>query len=100
MQHAGLYFIGHKVPLLNSAAATAWRIDAPAAWVTVERAGAVFTVKNDPRIAGLLKPCPARYSVEFNVIAGVYPGAALGAATRIFGAHTFNGHLVPLYQKM
>jgi hypothetical protein len=86
--------------VLDSAAAAAWCIDAPAARVPVERAGAVFTVKDNAGIAGLFQPRAARYSIEFNIIAGVYSGAALGATARVFCAHAFNSHLVPLYQKM
>jgi hypothetical protein len=56
----------------------------------VENGGAMLTVENNARIAWLFKPCPARYRVKFNIIAGVYPGAALGAAARIFSAHAFN----------
>jgi hypothetical protein len=98
VQHAGLYLICHTVPL-NSAASAAWRVNAPAARVSIERAGAVFTVENNPRVAGFLKPCPARNSVEFNIIAGVYSGAGPAAMAGIFCAHAFN-HLLPLYQKM
>jgi hypothetical protein len=97
-----VYFVGrtanshgfHSFPFSNSATSAAWRIDAPAARVSVERAGAVFTVKNNAGIARLFQPCAARYSIEFNIIAGVYPGAALGAPARIFCAHAFNCHLV------
>jgi hypothetical protein len=85
---------------LNSAAATTWRIDTPAAWVPVEYGRTVFTVENDPRVAGFLEPCPARYSVEFNIVAGVYSGAGPAAIAGEFCAHAFNCHLVPLYQKM
>ena len=53
VQHAGLYFIGHMVPL-NSAAATTWRVNTPAAWVPVKYGRTVLTVENDPRIARLL----------------------------------------------
>jgi hypothetical protein len=60
--------------------------------------GAMLTVENNAGVAGFLEPCPARYSIKFNIIAGVYPGARLGAAARIFCAHAFNGHLWPLYQ--
>jgi hypothetical protein len=99
MQHAGLYLIGHIGPL-NSATPTAWRIDAPAARVPVEYAGAVFTVENDAGIARLFQPCAARYSVKFNIIARVYSGAGPAAMAGEFCAHAFNGHLVPFYQKM
>jgi hypothetical protein len=85
---------------LNSATSAAWRIDAPAARVPVEYAGAVFTVENYPRVTGFLQPCPARYRVEFNIIARVYSGAGPAAMARIFSAHAFNCHLWPLYQKM
>jgi len=64
----------------------------------VEHAGAVFTVENDAGIARLFQPCPARYRVEFNIIAGVYPGAGPAAMAGIFCAHAFNGHLWPIYQ--
>jgi hypothetical protein len=66
----------------------------------VEYAGAVFTVENNARIAWLFQPCPARYRVEFNIVARVYPGAGPAAIAGEFCAHAFNGHLVPLYQKM
>jgi hypothetical protein len=85
--------------VLDSAAATAWRIDAAPLWVSVKYGRTVLTVKNDPRIAWLFQPCPARYRVEFNIVAGVYPGARAAAIAREFCAHAFN-HLVPLYQKM
>jgi hypothetical protein len=85
--------------VLDSATSTAWRIDAPAARVPVEGFWPVFTVENDPRIARLFQPCPARYSVKFNIIAGVYSGAGPAAIAGKFCAHAFN-HLVPLYQKM
>jgi hypothetical protein len=83
----------HLFPLLNSAAATTWRINAPAARVTVENAGAVFTVENNAGIAGFLQPCPARYRVEFNIIARVYSGAGPAAIAGKFCAHAFNGHI-------
>ena len=89
MREAGLYFIAHLVPL-NSAAATAWRIDAPAARVSVKYGRTVLTVKNDPRVAGFLKPCPARYRVEFNIVAGVYPGAGPAAIAGEFCSHAFD----------
>ena len=92
VHHSGLNFIGHTVPL-NSATAAAWRVDAPAAWVPVERAGAVFTVENDAGIARLFQPCAARYRVEFNIIARVYSGAAPAAMAGKFSAHAFNGHI-------
>jgi hypothetical protein len=66
----------------------------------VEYGGAVFTVENNARIAWLFQPCAARYRIKFNIIARVYPGAALGASAGVFCAHAFNCHLVPLYQKM
>ena len=81
---------------LNSAATTARRVDAPAARVTVERRRAIVTVKNNARIAGLFQPGPARDSVKFNIVAGVYPSAAAATVARVFGAHAFNGHFVPL----
>jgi hypothetical protein len=56
----------------------------------------MFTVKDYAGIAGFLKPRAARYRVKFNIIAGVYPGAALGATARVFGAHAFNCHFVIL----
>jgi hypothetical protein len=65
----------------------------------VKYGGTVFTVKDNARVAGFLEPCAARYCVEFNIIAGVYPGAAPATVAGVFGAHAFNGHLVP-YQKM
>ena len=37
-----------------------------------------------------------RYGVEFDIIARVYPGARARAGARVFGAHGFNGHCVPL----
>jgi hypothetical protein len=66
----------------------------------VKNGRAIVTVKNDARVARFLKPRAARYRVEFNIIAGVYPGAALGAPAGIFCAHALNCHLWPLYQKM
>jgi hypothetical protein len=89
----------HNFPL-NSAATTARRVNAPAARVSVKYRRPVFTVKNNPRVSGFLKPGPARYRVEFNIVTGIYPGAALGAPARIFCAHALNCHLVTLYQKM
>jgi hypothetical protein len=83
----------HNFPL-NSAAATAWRIDAPAARVPVKYGRTVLTVENNAGIAWLFQPCPARYSVEFNIIAGVYSGAGPAAIAGEFCAHAFN-HLVP-----
>lgn len=80
--------------MLDSAAAATWRIFAAPARVPIERAGAVFTVENNAGIAWLFQPCPARYSVEFNVIAGVYPGARAAAITGEFCAHAFD-HLAP-----
>ncbi len=94
MQHAGLYFIGHIGPL-NSATSAAWRIDAPAARVSVEYAGAVFTVENNAGIAGFFQPCAPRYRVEFNIIARVYSGAGPAAITGKFCAHAFNCHKQP-----
>jgi hypothetical protein len=66
----------------------------------VEYGGAVFTVENNARIPWLFQPCATRYSVEFNIIAGVYPGTGPAAMAGIFCAHALNCHLVPLYQKM
>jgi hypothetical protein len=66
----------------------------------VEYAGAGFTVENDAGISRLFQPCPARDSVEFNIIARVYSGTGPAAMAGKFCAHAFNGHLVPLYQKM
>ena len=80
---------------LNSAAATTWRIDAPAAWVTVERIRSGFTVKRDAVAIGLQHGF-VRYGVEFNIIARVDPGAGPAAIAGVFGAHCFNGHCVPL----
>jgi len=88
VQHAGLYFIGHIGPL-NSAAAAAWRINAPAARVPVEYAGAMLAVENDAGIAGLFQPCAARYSVKFNIVARVYSGAGPAAMAGKFCAHAF-----------
>jgi len=72
--------------LSNSAAATAWRIDAPAARVPVERTA---VIKNNAGVAGFLKPCPARYRIEFNIIARVYSGAGPAAMAGEFCAHAF-----------
>jgi hypothetical protein len=55
----------------------------------------MLTVENNAGVPWLFQPCPARYRVEFNIIAGVYPGARLGATARIFCAHAFN-HFVTL----
>ncbi len=81
--------------MLDSATATARRVDTPAARVTVKNGRAIVTVENNARVAGFLEPCPARDSVEFNIVAGVYPGAGPATVARVFGAHAFN-HLVPL----
>jgi len=78
---------------LNSATPTAWRIDAPAARVTVENGGAMLTVENNAGIAGFFQPCAARDSVKFNIIARVYPGAGPAAIAGEFCAHAFNGHI-------
>jgi hypothetical protein len=86
----------HNFPLLNSATSAAWRIDAPAAWVSVERTGAVLTVKNNAGIARLFQPCAARYSVKFNIIARVNSGAGPATVAGEFCAHAFNCHFVPL----
>jgi hypothetical protein len=85
----------HNFPLLNSATSAAWRVKTPAARVTYEMAGAVFAVKNNAGIAGLFQPCPARYSVKFNIIAGVYSGAAPAAMAGVFCAHALNCHISP-----
>ena len=76
--------------MLDSATATARRVDTPAARVTVERARAVFTVEDNARIAGFLEPCSARDSVKFDIVAGVYSGAGPAAMAGIFCAHAFN----------
>ena len=89
VQHAGLYLICHTVPL-NSATPTTWRVKAPAARVPVENLRAGFTVENDAGVAGFLKPCPARYRVEFNIIARVYSGAGPAAIAGEFCSHAFN----------
>jgi hypothetical protein len=88
----------HSVPfcILNSAAAAARRVYAPAAWVPVKYSRAVFTVENNPRVPWLFKPGAARYRVKFNIIARVYPGAGPAAVARIFCAHAFNCHFVTL----
>jgi hypothetical protein len=62
----------------------------------VKYSRAVFTVENNPRVAGFLKPGAARYRVEFNIVAGVYPGAGPAAVARVFCAHAFNCHFVTL----
>jgi hypothetical protein len=85
--------------VLDSATSAAWRVDAPAARVSIEGFWPVIAVKNDAGIARLFKPCAARYGIEFNIIAGVYPSAGPAAMAGVFGSHAFN-HLVPLYQKM
>lgn len=36
---------------------------------------------------------PARYGVEFDIIARVYSGTRARAGARVFGAHNFNGHI-------
>jgi hypothetical protein len=84
----------HNFPLLNSATSAAWCVKAPAAWVSVKYGRTGFTVKNNPRVAGFLKPCPARDSVKFNIIPGVYPGAGPAAIAGKFCAHAFD-HLAP-----
>ena len=83
-------------PLLNSATAATRRVYAPAAWVAVKYGRAMFTVENNAGVAWFLKPGAARYRVEFNIIARVYFGAALGATARVFCAHAFNCHFVAL----
>jgi hypothetical protein len=50
----------------------------------------VLTVENNAGVAWLFQPCAARYRIEFNIIAGVYPGAALAAVAGVFGAHALN----------
>jgi hypothetical protein len=59
----------------------------------VKYSGAMLTVENNAGIAWLFQPCAPRYSVKFNVIAGVYSGAGPAAMARIFCAHAFNGHI-------
>ena len=81
--------------MLDSAAAAAGRVFAAPVTVTVKNGSAVLTVKDNAGIARLFQPCTPRYRVKFNIIAGVYSGARLGAAARIFCAHAFN-HLLPL----
>jgi hypothetical protein len=80
--------------VLDSAAAAARRVNTPAARVTVENGRAVVTVKNNARVARLFQPSAARYGVKFNIVAGVYPGAAPAAMAGVFCAHAFN-HCVP-----
>ena len=80
---------------LNSAAATAWRIDASPARVTVKRIRSGFTVKRDAVAIGLQHGF-ARYGVEFDIIAWVDPGTRTRTCAWIFGAHCFNCHCVPL----
>jgi hypothetical protein len=60
----------------------------------MENGGAMLTVKNNAGIAWLFQPCATRYSIEFNIIAGVYPGARLGATARVFCAHAFNHFVI------
>jgi hypothetical protein len=60
----------------------------------------MLTVEDNARIPWFFQPCPARYRIEFNIIARVYSGAGPAAMAGVFCAHAFNGHLVPLYQKM
>jgi hypothetical protein len=74
----------------NSATSAARRVDAPAARVSVEGFWPVIAVKNNASIAGLFKPCAARYRIKFNIIAGVYPGAGPAAMAGVFSAHAFN----------
>jgi hypothetical protein len=62
----------------------------------VEYAGAVFTVENNAGIAWLFQPRPARYRVEFNIIARVYSGAGPAAMAGEFCAHAFNHCVIPL----
>jgi hypothetical protein len=66
----------------------------------VEYGGAVLPIENNACIAWLFQPRATRYRIEFNIIAGVYPGAGPAAVAGVFCAHAFNCHLVPLYQKM
>jgi hypothetical protein len=79
--------------VLDGATAAAWRVNTPAARVTVENGRAIVTVKNNARVARLFEPSAARDSVEFNIVARVYPGAASATVARVFGAHAFNGHI-------
>ena len=76
--------------MLDSAAAAAWRVFAAPVTVTVKNGGAMLTVKDNAGIAWLFQPCPARDSVEFNIIARVYAGAGPAAVARVFCAHAFN----------
>jgi hypothetical protein len=85
--------------VLDSATPAARRVNTPAARVTVKNGRAIVTVENDARVAGLFQPGAARDRVKFNIIAGIYPGAAPATVARVFGPHAFNCHLVP-YQKM
>jgi hypothetical protein len=75
--------------VLDSAAATARRINAPAAWVPVKYGRTVLTVENNARVAELLQPRAARYRVKFNIIAGVYSGTGPAAMAGVFCAHVF-----------
>jgi hypothetical protein len=86
--------------VLDCATTAAWRVNTPAARVTVENGRAIVTVKNNARVAGFLEPGAARDRVKFNIIAGVYPGAGPAAMAGVFCAHAFNCHLWPPYQKM
>jgi hypothetical protein len=55
----------------------------------------MLTVENNAGVAWLFQPCAARYGIEFNIIAGVYPGAGPATVAGVFCAHTFNGHISP-----
>jgi hypothetical protein len=56
----------------------------------VKNGGAMLTVENNAGVAGFLEPCAARYGIEFNIVAGVYPGAGPAAMAGIFCAHAFD----------
>jgi len=50
----------------------------------------MLTVENNAGVAWLFKPCATRYGIEFNIIAGVYPGAGPAAIAGEFCSHAFN----------
>jgi hypothetical protein len=50
----------------------------------------MLTVENNAGVAWLFQPCPARYRIEFNIIARVYSGAGPAAVAGVFGAHAFD----------
>jgi hypothetical protein len=79
--------------VLDRATPAAWRVFTAPITVTVKYGGAVFTVKNNAGVAWFLEPGAARYGVEFDIVAGVYPGAAPAAFARVFCAHAFNCHI-------